>query len=79
MPQVEELRYQVRALQAVAGYGAAADGDDPGGEAGPGRGSSSLEALLVDKARRLEHELTMARLQVAEARGASQVASMRAC
>ena len=75
--QVEELRYQVRALQAVAGYGAPADGDEGsdavGGEAGPGgRGSSSLEALLVDKARRLEHELTMARLQVADVQGALQ-------
>jgi len=44
-----------------------------GGEPAPGRGSSSLEGLLVDKARRLEHELTMARLQVAEAQGASQM------
>jgi homeobox protein cut-like len=71
--QVDDLRHQVRALQAVAGYGAPADGDDGAGGgddegARLGRGAS-LEALLVDKARRLEHELTMARLQVAEAQG----------
>ena len=82
--QVEDLRYQVRALQAVAGYGAPADGDNgdaANGEAGSGgRGStssSSLEALLVDKARRLEHELTMARLQLAEAQG--EAAGVRCC
>ena len=72
LQQVDDLRHQVRALQAVAGYGAPADGDEghgvEGAGTGPGRGAS-LEALLVDKARRLEHELTMARLQVAEAQG----------
>ena len=80
---MDDLRHQVRALQAVAGYGAPADGDEGAGGgdgdegARPGRGAS-LEALLMDKARRLEHELTMARLQVAEAQGGPHVFFMRA-
>ena len=62
-PQVEELQQKVRVLQAV-GYGAmeAEDGGDPSATA-------SLEAALLSKARRLEHELTMTRLRVAELTG----------
>lgn len=53
----------MRVLQAV-GYGAmeADDGSEPGA-------SASLEAALLAKARRLEHELTMTRLRVAELTG----------
>ena len=53
----------MRVLQAV-GYGAmeAEDGVDPSATA-------SLEAALLAKARRLEHELTMTRLRVAELTG----------
>lgn len=60
---MEELQQKVRVLQAV-GYGAmeAEDGSDPGANA-------SLEAALLAKARRLEHELTMTRLRVAELTG----------
>ena len=63
--QVEELQQKVRVLQAV-GYGAmeAEDGSDAGAAA-------SLEAALLAKARRLEHELTMTRLRVAELSGES--------
>lgn len=61
--QVEELQQKVRVLQAV-GYGAmeAEDGSDTVANA-------SLEAALLAKARRLEHELTMTRLRVAELTG----------
>ena len=61
--QVEELQQKVRVLQAV-GYGTmeAEDGADAGAAA-------SLEAALLAKARRLEHELTMARLRIAELSG----------
>ncbi|GBF98384.1 hypothetical protein Rsub_10779 [Raphidocelis subcapitata] len=86
--QVEELKQQVRILQAV-GYGAmddgaapSAGGDDGGGGGGDGGGepgaagsgggggsmggAGSLEAALLSKNRRLEHDLTMARLAAAE-------------
>ena len=59
-----ELKQQVRMLQAVAGYGAA-DGENGGGSVANG----SLEVLLLDKNRRAEHELTMARLALSESRG----------
>lgn len=62
--QVSELKQQVRTLQAVAGYGAA-DGEEGGTRGGGG----SLEALLLAKNRRLEHDLTMARLAIAESQG----------
>ena len=60
---MEELQQKVRVLQAV-GYGTmeAEDGVDPSATA-------SLEAALLAKARRLEHELTMTRLRVAELTG----------
>ena len=63
--QVEELQQKVRVLQAV-GYGAM-EGED---SADTGT-SASLEAALLAKARRLEHELTMTRLRVAELTGES--------
>lgn len=74
--QVDELRQHIKILQAV-GYNAM-EGEDlsPGkgknGEEGTGaEGSSarSLEALLLAKNRHLEHELTMARLHVADLTG----------
>lgn len=60
---MEELQQKVRVLQAV-GYGTmeAEDGVDPSATA-------SLEAALLAKARRLEHDLTMTRLRVAELTG----------
>ena len=63
--QVEELQQKVRVLQAV-GYGTmeAEDGSDTSA-------TVSLEAALLAKARRLEHELTMTRLRVAELSGES--------
>ncbi|KAL0022630.1 hypothetical protein WJX77_011900 [Trebouxia sp. C0004] len=77
--QVDELRQHIKILQAV-GYNAM-EGEDlsPGkgknGEQGAGaEGSSarSLEALLLAKNRHLEHELTMARLHVADLTGQSE-------
>ena len=74
--QLDELRQHIKILQAV-GYNAM-EGEDlsPGkgknGEEGTGaEGSSarSLEALLLAKNRHLEHELTMARLHVADLTG----------
>ncbi len=78
--QVDELRQHIKILQAV-GYNAM-EGEDlsPGkgknGEEGTGaEGSSarSLEALLLAKNRHLEHELTMARLHVADLTGAPSI------
>ncbi len=66
--QVEKLQAQVRVLQAV-GYGAV-EADESGGVPSAGAGAAdSLEAALLGKARRLEHELTMARLRIAELAG----------
>ncbi|KAI8464036.1 MAG: CASP C terminal-domain-containing protein [Monoraphidium minutum] len=73
---VEELKQQVRILQAV-GYGSLDDGHAPPGGGGGGAGASggggargggaaSLEGMLLAKNRRLEHELTMARLAAAD-------------
>ena len=61
---MDELRQQIRVLQAV-GYGSleGEEGQDGAPE------SSSMEAMLMGKNRHLEHELTMARLQVAEIAG----------
>ena len=60
---MEELQQKVRVLQAVR-YGAmeAEDGADL-------HATASLEAALLAKARRLEHDLTMTRLRVAELTG----------
>lgn len=67
-------------LQAV-GYNALeadeADLNGQGGEIASGAGGAkagqpnSLESLLLDKNRHMEHELTMARLKVADLTGAS--------
>ena len=74
--QVDDLRQQVRVLQAV-GYNAVeaddADGShdqDAGGASGARAGQpGSLETLLLDKNRHMEHQLTMARLKVADLTG----------
>lgn len=96
--QVEDLKRQIRMLQAV-GYNAAEDDDEAGGRpaeeagssaggasasgagsgtaganghgsasAGSGPSAASLERLLLGKNRRLEHELTVARLRCARLR-----------
>ena len=73
--QVEELQQQVRVLQAVW----AIEGDEDGrasnlgnsnADAGGRGAASSLEAALLAKCRRLEHELTMARLRIGKLSGA---------
>jgi hypothetical protein len=78
--QVEELRQQIRVLQAV-GYGSMdieeAAPSTPGASregAGP---VGSLENLLLSKARRLEHELTMSRLRLSEVAGSNPCAAPR--
>ena len=60
---MEELQQKVSLLQAVQ-YGAmeAEDGADS-------HATASLEAALLAKARRLEHDLTMTRLKVADLTG----------
>lgn len=80
-----ELRLQLRALQVVSGLGSSEDtgsgagtggagggdgGGNPGAAGGKGPASGGLEAMLVDKARRCEHEATVARLAAAQAQGA---------
>lgn len=80
-----ELRLQLRALQVVSGLGSGEDagsgagpsGNGGGGGSGEGgggsgkpSGSGGLEAMLVDKARRCEHEATVARLAATQAQGA---------
>lgn len=69
--QVEELKQHIKMLQAV-GYNAM-EGEDVSphkdGTAAEGISTRSLEALLLAKNRHLEHELTMARLQVADLTG----------
>lgn len=73
---MDELKQHIKILQAV-GYNAM-EGEDvspgngrPGEERAGAEGTSarSLEALLLAKNRHLEHELTMARLQVADLTG----------
>lgn len=78
---MEELRQQVRLLQAVGynhldddmtpgtsgeGTGAGSGGDGSGGGRGGLGHIGSLEAMLLQKNRHLEHELTMARLKVVD-------------
>ncbi|KAK9917963.1 hypothetical protein WJX75_000085 [Coccomyxa subellipsoidea] len=76
--QVEQLQAQVRVLQAV-GYGAVeADESGDGPSVGSPGAADSLEAALLGKARRLEHELTMARLRIAELAGEAEAAGARA-
>ncbi|KAL4425119.1 hypothetical protein ABPG77_008224 [Micractinium sp. CCAP 211/92] len=90
--QLEELRQQTRILKAVSGY--AADEEDdvavhassgsaesaasgvPAGVSAAGRGT--VEAALVSKSRRLEHQLTTLRLELAEAKGEAEAAAARA-
>jgi hypothetical protein len=88
--QVEELRQQIRVLQAV-GYGSMDAEDGPEGSANGGAAHGgvghvgNLESLLLAKARRLEHELTMARLRLSEVSGEisrscpSRAGSVRLC
>ena len=61
--KVDELQQKVRVLQAVR-YGAMEAEEGPDTHA-----TASLEAALLAKARRLEHDLTMTRLKVAELTG----------
>ncbi|KAK9803913.1 hypothetical protein WJX72_004650 [[Myrmecia] bisecta] len=79
--QVDELRQTIRILQAV-GYNAMEAEDRHDGQNGasstPLGQAGSLEALLLEKNRHLEHELTMARLKVAEATGEAEAASASA-
>lgn len=66
---MRELRLQLCALQTVSGLGGADDAESEAGSSGNGGGGGGLEAMLVDKARRCEHEATVARLAAAQARG----------
>ncbi|KAI7841244.1 hypothetical protein COHA_005081 [Chlorella ohadii] len=79
---VEELRQQLRILQAVSGY-AAEDDESPASAAGTAgtagaAGRGALEAALVAKSRQLEHKLTTLRLELAEARGEAEASAGRA-
>ncbi|GAB4818452.1 hypothetical protein N2152v2_005498 [Parachlorella kessleri] len=83
--QVDELRQQVRILQAV-GYNAVEDTGEAPPVAGSGNrdgaeGSAvrygSLEVALLEKNRRLEHQLTMVRLQLAEAQGEAEASAAK--
>ena len=72
--QVDELKQHIKMLQAV-GYNAM-EGEDVSPHRDDGTGTEgtsarSLEALLLAKNRHLEHELTMARLQVADLTGSN--------
>lgn len=75
---MDELKQHIKVLQAV-GYNAM-EGEDvsphrDGGTAAEGTSTRSLEALLLAKNRHLEHELTMARLQVADLTGTNHLSS----
>ncbi|KAI3427262.1 hypothetical protein D9Q98_007195 [Chlorella vulgaris] len=89
--QVEDLRQQMRILQAVSGYAAedsegeeqeqqqgAGGGGTAAGAAAAPAGRGALEAALVAKSRHLEHRLTTLRLELAEARGEAESAAARA-
>ena len=70
--QVDELKQHIKILQAV-GYNAM-EGEDvsprrDNSAGAEGTSMRSLEALLLAKNRHLEHELTMARLQIADLTG----------
>ncbi|KAG2490870.1 hypothetical protein HYH03_010788 [Edaphochlamys debaryana] len=82
--QLEDLRSQLRVLQAI-GYNSleveddadtggrrgagAGSADGSGGQAGAGAGAAgSLEAMLLSKNRHLEHEVTMMKLKVVDVR-----------
>lgn len=73
--QVEELKQQIRILQAVGYNTLENDGGPAGGRggvdaarsSGGGAAGSTLESLLLSKNRHLEHELTMCRLKVVDA------------
>ncbi|KAG1675885.1 hypothetical protein FOA52_001542 [Chlamydomonas sp. UWO 241] len=66
--QVEDLRHQIRLLQAVRFNTAleAEDDDDAAPRKDGGPMGGGLDAALVAKARHLEHELTMARLRAVD-------------
>lgn len=62
----------MRALQMVSGLETSSPGgaDDGPSAGGGGREAPALEAMLVERARRCEHEATVARLAAAAAQGA---------
>lgn len=51
----------------TSGGGGGSSAGGAGGPGGPGGAGASLESMLLAKNRRLEHDLTMARLATAEA------------
>lgn len=59
--RVAELQAQVQMLQAVAGYAVDQQGETEE------EGGGTLEAMLLEKNRHLEHELTMARVAATDA------------
>ena len=70
--QIDELKQHIKMLQAV-GYNVM-EGEDVSprrnvGTGAEGTSTHSLETLLLAKNRHLEHELTMAKLQVADLTG----------
>ena len=85
LQELEEARQQIRVLNAVVHNTVGEDYSDTGGgspgSAGGGGGGDgsrsvgSLESALLAKNRHLEHKLTMARLDVAEAQGAAATAA----
>jgi homeobox protein cut-like len=68
--QLEALRAQVAALQAVGGW----DENDDAGAAG----ESSIEGLLVKKNRHLEHEVTTLKRQLCDSQAAADAADAKA-
>jgi len=68
--QVEELRQQLRLMQAV-GLGALES--EEGHMAGPG----AMETLLLEKTRKLEHQVTTWRLELAQTSGEAESASAK--
>lgn len=81
--ELEEARQQVRVLNAVL-HNTVGEEDDEAGTPGQGGTSAaaadghvvgSLETALLAKNRHLEHKLTMAHLEAAEARTAAEAAS----
>lgn len=90
LQELEEARQQVRVLNAVVHNTVGEDYEGTAGSGGPGgaeaklnggkeswRAVGTLESALLAKNRHLEHKLTMARLDVAEAQGAAETAAAR--
>ena len=73
--ELEDARQQVRVLRALI-HGS--EDEDGGGGGAPEGGVGSVEAALLAKSRHLEHKLTMARLEVAEARGEAEGTAAKA-